>query len=68
MSERLKPCPFCGEVPEFRRNLNSHETMTGSCWKYVIQCKTGDCLSVYAQSDNKRTITRTWNTRKEPTS
>lgn len=37
MSEELKPCPFCGSVPEYHEHIGKHLRI------YSVRCKCGAC-------------------------
>ncbi len=57
MSNTLKPCPFCGEIPT--RKYNEHLK------KWYIQCENENCRiqPVTDAHVNKSVITREWNKR-----
>jgi len=54
----LKPCPFCGEIPEYQfYNTNTDNE------KHYIECDCGVELCDFA----KNTLYKHWNTRANPT-
>jgi len=62
MSEPIKPCPFCGEIPEIVHEKN------GSVW---IGCNNTNCPVRNVETDDfaaKEEAIEAWNTRKGPTS
>jgi len=60
MSEKLKPCPFCGELPEL--NMMNIYGKTGSSVKYSYTCS--NCGLLMIEWDKEKLI-KTWNTRCE---
>lgn len=57
--ERLKPCPFCGQVPELK-------TFTGeSCTFYYIRCANPECPATCASVQDKESskAAARWNKR-----
>lgn len=79
MTETIKPCPFCGEVPYLERvplwsfHGNSTHGYYG-CFEYVIKCRSprcrcsvylGDNTTIYSLADEeaKKNAIEAWNTR-----
>lgn len=61
MRESLKPCPFCGKLPEIIQEKN------GSVW---IGCHNNNCSVRHVETDDfdtREEAIEAWNTRKGPT-
>lgn len=41
MSKKLKPCPFCGDTPEYSPDGIHYVGPTGERWGAVVCCCTG---------------------------
>lgn len=61
MSEKLKPCPFCGKLPYWEEYVNMHPR------SYALHCNSleDDCLERPFTSSyvNKEKAIEEWNTR-----
>ncbi|MCB7068270.1 hypothetical protein DW097_15760 [Enterocloster clostridioformis] len=57
--EELKPCPFCGAIPEYRKGFPSIRQYTVSCENE--QCK----IHPYALGHSKQETFDKWNYRTE---
>ncbi len=61
MSEKLRECPFCGELPEL--NMMNVYGKTGSSIKYSYTCS--NCGLLMIEWDKEKLI-KSWNTRHQP--
>ena len=59
MSEKLKPCPFCGGEAE----LIQHHERDNEYYSYFVHCKKCVIRTTYLQSAKK--VIAAWNTRTE---
>ena len=59
--EKLKPCPFCGHVPEIHGTSNE----TGFCNFYSVRCMNPKCSAscVSVLDKTKAKVVRRWNMR-----
>ncbi len=61
MTENIKPCPFCGELPGISQDEYTHKD--GIFW--TVECMNEDCR-VYVKTDNfdtKEKAIEAWNIR-----
>ena len=61
MNESIKPCPFCGKIPEIIQEKS------GLVW---IRCQNNNCPVRNVETDDfdtKEEAIEAWNTRKGPT-
>ncbi len=61
MTENIKPCPFCGELPGISQDEYTYKD--GIFW--TVECMSGDCR-VYVKTDNldtKEKAIEAWNVR-----
>ena len=61
MSEELKPCPFCGCIPDINRCFNYHDS-----WSNPWELSCTDCGITTRNCVEKEDAIDVWNTRPEP--
>ena len=64
MMENLKPCPFCGELPEIDQGEYTYKVKDRIYW--AVGCMNDDC-EVDVETDNfdtKEEAIKVWNTRR----
>ena len=58
MTEKLKPCPFCGGLPKF------YEIYTNGAKVWKVMCgKRVDCCAILNDYSTKEEAAKAWNTR-----
>ena len=66
MSEELKPCPFCGVVPDIREEPNAW--YDGDSAFYAMCMNDDCCMCVETEAYlTREEVTKAWNTRAERT-
>ena len=56
MTEKLKPCPFCGRV-------NMQQVKSSGRWGFFVRCR---CCAVGPSAHTRRDAIAAWNTRSQP--
>lgn len=64
MSEKLKPCPFCGGTPKLKSFRVAEDAEVAFICCSDCEAKTTEFEDAYAPFEDAITA---WNTRKEPT-